>query len=67
MDGKREKAHVAVFPWAGMGHLIPFCEFAKLLASRHGFSVTFILLSPAHTAYRQSLESSGLDIRFIEL
>jgi hypothetical protein len=26
-----------------------------------------MLSSPAHTAYRQSLESSGLDIRFIEL
>lgn len=67
MDGRKEKAHVVIFPWVGMGHLTPFCEFAKLMTSRHGFAITFITLSSAHGAYTESLKSSGLGIRFIEL
>lgn len=69
MDAR--KPHIAIFPSSGMGHLIPFFEFAKLLASDHGFSVTFItakfMVSPSQTAYTKSLASSGLSIRFIEL
>lgn len=56
---------------AGMGHFIPLCELAKLLASRHGFAITFMtakfMVTSAQTAYTQSLASSGLDIRCIEL
>lgn len=63
--------HIAIFPSVGMGHLIPFFEFAKLLASGHGFSITFItakfMVTPSQTAYTESLASSGLNIRFIEL
>lgn len=73
MDEK--KGHLVIFDpsLGGMGHLIPFCELAKLLASCHGFSITFIMtanirpVSSAQTAYTQSLASSGLGIRFIEL
>nr|ABK25443.1 unknown [Picea sitchensis] len=69
MDAR--KPHVAIFPSVGMGHLIPFFEFAKLLASGHGFSITFItakfMVTPSQTAYTKSLASSGLSIRFIEL
>lgn len=66
------KPHVVMFPSvAGIGHTIPFCEFAKLLASRHGFAITFMtakfMVTSAQIAYTQSLASSGLDIRFIEL
>lgn len=67
MDGKKKKVHIAVFPSAGMGQLIPFCEFAKLMTSRHGFSITFITLSSSHTGYAESLKASGLGIHFIEL
>lgn len=71
----KKKAHIVMFDpsLGGMGHLIPFCELAKLLASRHGFSITFIMtaklrpVSAAQTAYTQTLSSSGLSIRFIEL
>jgi hydroquinone glucosyltransferase len=66
------KPHLVMFPSvAGMGHFIPLSELAKLLASRHGFAITFMtakfMVTSAQTAYTESLASSGLGIRFIEL
>lgn len=72
---EEQKGHLVIFDpsLGGMGHLIPFCELAKLLASRHGFTITFIMtanlrpVTSAQAAYTQSLAFSGLGIRFIEL
>lgn len=68
----KRKAHLVIFDpsLVGMGHLIPFCELAKLMASRHGFSITLTArfrANSAQTAYTQSLAFAGLGIRFIEL
>eukprot|EP01018_Ginkgo_biloba_P014059 Gb_18055 [translate_table: standard] len=66
-----KKPHVAMFPSAGMGHLMPFLHLARTLAIHHGFSVTFIAtktkVSHPETAHIEGLLSSGLDIRVIEL
>eukprot|EP00253_Pinus_taeda_P004088 PITA_04088 len=68
------KPHVAIFPSGGMGHLIPFSEFAQRLSAHHGFTVTFItckwmLSGPRmQKAYSERIKSSqGLDIRFVQL
>ncbi|KMZ56482.1 Flavonoid glucosyltransferase, family GT1 [Zostera marina] len=36
--------HVAILPNPGMGHLIPLAEFAKLLTTNYGITVTFLTL-----------------------
>ncbi|KMZ60216.1 Flavonoid glucosyltransferase, family GT1 [Zostera marina] len=36
--------HVAILPSPGMGHLIPLAEFAKLLTTSYGITVTFLTL-----------------------
>ncbi|KMZ60218.1 Flavonoid glucosyltransferase, family GT1 [Zostera marina] len=36
--------HVAILPSPGMGHLIPLAEFAKLLTTNYGITVTFLTL-----------------------
>ncbi|KAL2240377.1 UDP-glycosyltransferase 13 [Sesamum indicum] len=41
--------HLALFPCAGMGHLMPFLRLAAMLASR-GCSVTFITVQPTVSA-----------------
>jgi len=66
------KPHVAIFPGAGMGHLIPVAELAKHLFGSHGLSLTFItckwMFSPRLlAAYSENMASSGLDINFIQL
>ncbi|GAB4844576.1 hypothetical protein Ancab_037974 [Ancistrocladus abbreviatus] len=38
-----ETPHILIVPSPGMGHLIPLVQLAKLLVSRHAFSVTFIV------------------------
>ncbi|PKA54088.1 Hydroquinone glucosyltransferase [Apostasia shenzhenica] len=42
MENGIPRPHIAVMPTPGMGHLIPFAEFAKLLVDRHHFTVTII-------------------------
>jgi len=66
------KPHVAIFPGAGMGHLIPVAELVKRLSGSHGLSITFItckwMFSPRlMAAYSENVASSGLDINFIQL
>ncbi|KAK8956337.1 Hydroquinone glucosyltransferase [Platanthera guangdongensis] len=41
------RRHIAVLPTPGMGHLFPLAELAKLLVSRHHFTVTFITFAAA--------------------
>ncbi|GLJ49859.1 hypothetical protein SUGI_1059450 [Cryptomeria japonica] len=60
------KPHIAVFPSWGMGHLLPFVEFAKRMSIHHGFAVTFIA-PPAVTEDIRTLASSLPDIRFVEV
>ncbi|GAB4861624.1 hypothetical protein Ancab_036874 [Ancistrocladus abbreviatus] len=39
-----EKApHIVILTSPGMGHLIPLVQLAKLLVSRHAFSITFLI------------------------
>ncbi|CAI9116687.1 OLC1v1017900C1 [Oldenlandia corymbosa var. corymbosa] len=37
--------HVALLCCPGMGHLIPFMEFAKLLVQNHGITVSFLVIT----------------------
>ncbi|CAO2815063.1 unnamed protein product [Amaranthus hypochondriacus] len=39
---------IALIPSPGLGHLIPFIEFAKLLISNFNLSITLLLPSRAH-------------------
>ncbi|XP_038691962.1 UDP-glycosyltransferase 91A1-like [Tripterygium wilfordii] len=41
MAAENEKLHLAFFPWLAFGHMIPFLEFAKLIAEK-GHRVSFI-------------------------
>lgn len=43
---KKQKLHIAMFPWLAYGHQMPFWEVAKLLAGK-GHQVTFIS-TPRH-------------------
>ncbi|KAJ0962984.1 hypothetical protein J5N97_028106 [Dioscorea zingiberensis] len=57
-----QSPHIAILPTPGMGHLIPIAELAKVLATRHGFSVTFITFSesasPAQKAFLDALPTT---------
>nr|ASU43996.1 UDP-glycosyltransferase UGT5 [Picea glauca] len=68
------KPHVAIFPSAGMGHLIPSAEFAKRLSADHGFTVTFITCKWMFSGFRLQQAYSeriaslrGFDVRFVQL
>ncbi|KAI6702577.1 hypothetical protein NL676_011713 [Syzygium grande] len=43
MEQPSTTPHIAIVRTAGMGHLIPFAEFAKRLIHRHSFLVTFAI------------------------
>ncbi|XP_074317873.1 hydroquinone glucosyltransferase-like [Silene latifolia] len=42
-EQKIKQSHIAIVPTPGLGHLIPFIEFAKLLITRFDLSVTLLL------------------------
>ncbi|KAF8032474.1 hypothetical protein BT93_D1399 [Corymbia citriodora subsp. variegata] len=63
MEQPSTAPHIAIVPSPGMGHLIPFAEFAKRLVHRHTFSVTFVIPndgspSKAQTSLLDSLPPS---------
>eukprot|EP01018_Ginkgo_biloba_P006717 Gb_24828 [translate_table: standard] len=66
------RMHLVMFPYMAQGHIIPFIELSKLLASRGGFTIT-IVNTPLNIRHLQSkiallrLESENLDIRLAEL
>ncbi|GLJ49854.1 hypothetical protein SUGI_1059390 [Cryptomeria japonica] len=60
------KPQIAMFPSWGMGHFLPFVEFAKRMSIHHGFAV-LIITPPAVKADIRSLASSVPDIRFVDL
>ncbi|KAJ3670923.1 hypothetical protein LUZ60_008349 [Juncus effusus] len=67
-----EKPHIVLIPSPGIGHLIPFVQFAKRLVQYHGFSVTFLTFSnfdsPAQSNFRSSLQDiSTISLPFIPL
>eukprot|EP01018_Ginkgo_biloba_P006770 Gb_26138 [translate_table: standard] len=64
--------HLVMFPYMAQGHIIPFIELSKLLASRGGFTIT-IVNTPLNIRRLQSkiallrLQAENLDIRLAEL
>ncbi|KAI3502685.1 hypothetical protein L1887_30915 [Cichorium endivia] len=40
-DNGNRKLHIAMLPWLAFGHLIPFLELAKLMATK-GHKISFI-------------------------
>ncbi|KAD7117620.1 hypothetical protein E3N88_04888 [Mikania micrantha] len=40
-DNGDDKLHIAMFPWLAFGHLLPFLQLAKLMASK-GHKISFI-------------------------
>ncbi|KAK7838128.1 anthocyanidin 3-O-glucosyltransferase 5 [Quercus suber] len=64
------KAHVAVLPSPGMGHIIPFLELAKQLVVRHGIHVSLLnITTEASAAQNQLLHSPTLppNLKVIDL
>lgn len=41
MANDEKKLHIAMFPWLAFGHMIPYLELAKLIASK-GHRISFI-------------------------
>ncbi|GAB2231136.1 hypothetical protein Droror1_Dr00027424 [Drosera rotundifolia] len=52
--------HVAMLPSPGLGHLISLVQVAKLLVTRHGFTVTIIIPSMGKPTKAQNLFVEGL-------
>lgn len=62
----KEKAHVVVVPSLAQGHLIPFMELAKLLAS-HDLSVSYITTPGSAKRLQPQVQGSNLDLRLVSL
>lgn len=60
------KVHVVVIPFTGQGHLIPFLELAKLLASE-GLAVSYITTPGNAKRLEPQVEGSNLDIQLVSL
>ncbi|KAI3930253.1 hypothetical protein MKW92_024418 [Papaver armeniacum] len=42
MEIKENQHHIVLFPWLAFGHVIPFLELYKSLASKGDIQITFI-------------------------
>jgi hypothetical protein len=60
------KAHVVAVPSLGQGHLIPFLELAKLLASQ-GLAVSYVTTPGNVNRLNPQVECLNLDIRLVSL
>lgn len=60
------KVHVVLVPGLGKGHLIPFMELAKLLASQHLW-VSFITTPGSAERLQPHVQRSNLHIRLVSL
>lgn len=61
-----KKAHVVLVPSLGQGHLIPFMELAKLLAS-HDLSVSYITTPGISKRFSPQVQGLNLDIQLVSL
>lgn len=61
------KPHVVAVPSLAQGHLIPFLQLAKLLASRGGLSVSYITTPGNAKRLQPEVEGSNLDIRLVPI
>lgn len=61
------KPHLVAVPSLAQGHFIPFLQLAKLLASRGGFTVSFITTPGNAKRLQPEVEGSNLDIRLVPI
>nr|XP_015890557.1 UDP-glycosyltransferase 91A1-like [Ziziphus jujuba var. spinosa] len=63
---EKDKLHIALFPWLAFGHMIPYLEFAKLIAQK-GHRVSF--LTTPRNIYRlpKPPSNSTIQLNFVSL
>ncbi|KAL0718477.1 hypothetical protein Bca4012_067799 [Brassica carinata] len=66
MAEPNHKLHVAVFPWLALGHMIPYLQLSKLIATK-GHTVTFISTPRNISRLPKTPSSDNLSINFVSL